>query len=400
MLGLLFAAFLFSGRPGAPIGQGEIPWIEPVYASFTYAGDIRFIAGLHASEPVLESRLILEYDGAREVFSPQPGGIAGEDSILVAGAVSRLPFPFAVVRYWWEADFPSGLSIDSAAKTLRYYDDSVAWKQLTRGGLTLYWEEGELADAEDAADLTLMSLGTISAELETPLPSDLTLAVYPRLADLRAAMGNRLQGWEGALSDLRGGIILLAAAPGAEGRQSLAVLIPHEITHILLAKKWGAAYAALPIWLAEGAAGSYEMGPRPEADRALRDAADAGELIPLSALCAAFPSDEGAALLAYAESKSFVAFLKDAYGLAGLRAVLAAFAGGAPCGPGVEPLAGKTLAGLEAEWRSTLLPRNGWIPPAWVLVLAGAALLAGLLALPLLVRRAGTRPSPGRKETR
>jgi hypothetical protein len=400
MLGFLFAALLFPDRTSAPVGLGETPWIEPISASFTYAGQIRFIADVHASEPVLESRLILEYDSSRFVFSPQPGGITGEDVIMVADAVSRLPFPFASVRYWWEADFPCGVSIASAAKALLYYDSAVSWKQLTRGNLTLYWVDGGVGEADDAADLALLSLGTISAELETPIPAALTLAIFPHLADLRAAMGDRLRGWEGAISDPDAGVVLLAAASGAEGRQTLAVLIPHEITHILLAQKWGAAPAALPLWLEEGAAGSYEMGPRPEADRALREAADHGELIPMSTLCGVFPSEEGAALLAYAESKSFVSFLKEAYGPAALREGMAAYAGGADCERGMEAATGKTLTGLESDWKSTLLAQPGWIPPAWVLVFAGVLFLAVLLVLPVLVRCGKLRLRPGRKGMR
>jgi hypothetical protein len=396
-LGFLFAALFLPDRTGPPVVLGGIPWIEPVYASFPYEGQIRFIAAVHASDPLLESRLILEYDNSRFIFPSLPGGITGENSIMVAGPVSRLPFPFSAVRYWWEADFASGLSIASAVNLLRYYDDAGSWKQLVRSGLTLYWEAGELSDATDAADLALLSLGTISAELDAPIPAALTLAVFPRLADLQSALGNRLQGWEGAVSNSDAGVILLAAAPGAEGWRTLAVLIPHEITHILLTQKWGAASGALPFWLAEGTAGSYELGPRPEADRVLRDAADRGELIPLSALCGGFPSDEGAALQAYAQSKSFVTFLKETYGLAALREGMAAYAGGADCGSGMQSATGKTLAALESDWKGTLLPGNGWIPPAWVLVLAGLVLLAGLLSLQVLTRRGHAAGGVGRR---
>lgn len=272
-------------------------------------------------------------------------------------------------------------------QSLQYLDDRYSWKTLKKGRATVGWVEGDSRAAEDAADLLLLDLGTISADLNSPIPDGVSLYIYPRLADFHSGLGKLIYGWEGALSDPASGIILLAAASGAEGRQSLATLLPHETVHILLGAKWKDAYALLPLWLVEGTAAGYETEPRPEADRALREAAAGGNLIPMAALCRSFPSEERPALLAYTESKSFVAFLRQTYGLAAVRTAMESYAAGAACPQGWVGPTGKSVDALEASWRAQLSGKQGWMITTWSLVLGAAVLLGAVLAAGWVIRR-------------
>jgi hypothetical protein len=214
-----------------------------------------------------------------------------------------------------------------------------------------------------------------------------SLYIYPRLADFHSGLGTLAYGWEGALSDPGSGIILIAAAPGAEGRQTLVTLLPHETVHILLGAKWKGAYAALPLWLVEGTAAGYEAQPRADADQALRQAAKDGSLIPVATLCRSFPSDERPALLAYAESKSFVGYLRVTYGLAAIRQALAEYAAGADCRQGTVGSTGKDLDALEQAWRAGLRSDSPeWLIP-WMLVLGAFILLSGMLIAGWILRR-------------
>jgi hypothetical protein len=385
----------------SPVSMRDGPVIDSAPGSIAFLGKGWFTARVRTSEKMSASRLILESGSSRFVFRPTVDEGTGGYTLVVDDPKLETPlFPFSFVKYWWEVDFQNGTGIASLAQTFQYSDTRFDWKRRTDRRVTVGWVEGDGEGADDAVELALLALGTVSADLEAPIPESIAVYIYPRLADMQSALGGRSGGWEGGVADPETGIILTAAAPGAEGRQTLAVLIPHEITHILLAAKWNAAYAALPLWLVEGTAAGYEMGPRPEADRALREAADQGGLIPIPTLCGVFPSDEGAALLAYAESKSFVAFLKEKFGLAALRQGMAAYAGGADCGRGMEAPTGKSLTELESDWIGGLHPAQAWIPPAWSFVLAGFLLLAGLLFLQMLIRRGKKRPPAGKEGAR
>jgi hypothetical protein len=397
MHSLLFAALLFFVGSSPHSGFRDGSWIEAFPGEMAFDGRLNFTARVHTSETILASRLLLEYDSSRYAFSPVKGDTPDGFSLAVeAVTAAALPFPFTDVTYWWEVDLQSGAALASAAQTFFYIDDRFAWNHLPRNNLDLYWVEGDLATANGIADLALLSLGTISAELETPIPERLTVVQYPKMADFYTALGGRIHGWEGAVSSPGAATVILAAAPGAEGRSTLAVLLPHEIAHVLMGTRWGTGYVLIPQWLREGTAAGYEMEPRPDQEIQLREAAADGSVIPIRTLCRVFPAEENPAMLAYAESKSFVAFLKEHYGSAAIRSALAAYAGGAECGQGIEAVTGKSLSDLESEWLGTFSDKTLLISASWALVLAGVVLLAGVLIVRGMLHRLTAKNALGR----
>ena len=277
LLAALFLPVWLSPRAGLRDG----PRVEPLTAEISFAGQIRFTAHVYASEPVSAGRLILEYGASRYAFFPREEEAADGFTLSVEGVtIDPRPFPFTGVVCWWEVDLRSGAALVSPAQSVFYYDDRFTWNKLNRNTLELFWMEGPPEAADDLADLALLSLGTISAELETPIPRKVTVAAYARLADFNAALGARIHGWEGAVSSPESATILLAAAPGAEGRTALVTLLPHEITHILIAARWESGYDLIPLWLLEGIAAGYEMEPRAEVELKLKEAASGGSRDP------------------------------------------------------------------------------------------------------------------------
>jgi len=85
-------------------------------------------------------------------------------------------------------------------------------------------------------------------------------------------------------------------------------------------------------------------------------------LIPLKDLCTSFPSEEGQAFLAYAESRSFARYLHDTYGSSGLMSLTAAYADGLDCEHGTERAFGTSLSTLEEKWRSSISGQNRLLP--------------------------------------
>ncbi len=362
--------------------------VTPNPAQVVFGREMVFSATVPAGSPVAEAKLLI----ADSFFqtSAYPGVISGSDGYQLSARrdLQADPvLPFSKVTYWWEIRLESGETLASEKLSLQYADDRFSWQSLEKGPATVRWVEGDARSAENAADLLLLDLGTESADLSAPIPESVELVMYPRLADFHSGLGKLASGWEGAVSDPAEGIILIAAAPGAEGRESLASLLPHEAAHILLGARWKAAYASLPLWLVEGIAAGYETEPRPEADGELRAAAAGGTLIPLAALCRSFPAEERPALLAYAESKSFVAYLRTAYGPAALRQAMDAYAAGADCANGVFGLTGKPLDTLEGTWREGLTGSRTGIVSTWTLVLGAGIILAAVIILGWLLRR-------------
>jgi hypothetical protein len=352
---------------GNPSSRRNGPSVIPNPTRVTFGRAMVFSATVQSARPVREAELVLE-DSFSRSFT-YPARVTSQDGFLLSAQrdlQAEPVFPFSSIGYWWEILLDSGEKIVSERQSLQYVDDRFSWQSFARGRVTVGWVEGDLRAAQDAADLLLLNLGTISSELATPIPDGIRLYIYPRLADFHSGLGKLAYGWEGALSDPASGIILIAAASGAEGRRALATLLPHEAVHLLLSEKWKAAYAFLPLWLTEGTAAGYETEPRPEADRALMDAAKGGTLIPMATLCRSFPTNEKGT---------------------------AEYAAGADCASGFVGSTGKSVDVLENSWRAWLNGRRGGMITTWTLVSGAFALLAGVLSAGWIIRRR-RKPSP------
>ena len=174
--------------------------------------------------------------------------------------------------------------------------------------------------------------------------------------------------------------------------------IPHELMHVMMYRAIGSGYYNIPTWLREGMATLAEVYPNPDFDRVLADAAKSNDLIPLNTLCASFPAAFGQAFLAYAESRSFTSYLQDAYGSSGLLKLSTSYADGVDCERGTELAFGLPLPKLEAEWRSSILGQNTWLPALQnmtpYLVLLCLVLIFPLIGILGTLRKKGNRNEP------
>jgi hypothetical protein len=164
--------------------------------------------------------------------------------------------------------------------------------------------------------------------------------------------------------------------------------LPHELTHILIYELTTPNYSSVPFWLNEGLAVLHETQPNPSFRLALDRAFQQDDLLALDSLCGGFPLDSADATLAYAQSQSLVSYIRDRWGAADLRDLLAAYAEGATCEGGTQRALGISLAGLENDWRRDVLQANPLVALAlqfapWILLLVLPALaLLGLLFPP------------------
>ena len=151
---------------------------------------------------------------------------------------------------------------------------------------------------------------------------------------------------------------MLAITPGPGQSIDMETLIPHELAHVLLYRNVGNGYDSLPVWLSEGIASLAELYPNPDYDQALTIASQNDSLLSISDLCDTFPLDASRAYLAYAESQSFVRFLRDSYGTPALFSLTSAYADGLSCDQGVVRSLGTSLVSLDTRWRETVLGQN------------------------------------------
>jgi hypothetical protein len=125
----------------------------------------------------------------------------------------------------------------------------------------------------------------------------------------------------------------------------------------MLYRSLGKSYASQPAWLLEGIASMVEY-PNPDYRYALDVASKKDALIPFENLCASFPTDVSNASLAYAQSQSFVTYIRETYGTSGLTRLTKSYSEGFNCELGATNALGTPLSQLDARWRESVLGQN------------------------------------------
>lgn len=266
--------------------------------------------------------------------------------------------PFTTLTYWFEFTLQDGQAVRSADYQARYEDNRFPWKEVSNGLLRVHWYEGDDAFGNALLDAASRGMSQAAGLVASTSLAPVDIYVYANPQDLQGALFLGGEQWTGGHANPKLGVVMAAVTPGPGQGIEMETLLPHELAHVLMYRSVGDAYARLPVWLNEGVASLAELYPNPDYALALETASQRGTLLPMLDLCASFPPDAASAFLAYAQSQSFVRYLRDTYGSTALFALTSAYADGLGCDEGVVRTLGVPLAQLEARWRETALGEN------------------------------------------
>ena len=258
--------------------------------------------------------------------------------------------PFSPITYWWQIKFEDGETATSTPETLNYIDNREFWSFLEGARSRIHWQIGDLEFGQAAVDISEKALDSIMDDLALPSRNFVNIYIYPTVSALQETLQLGGSSWIRGHSFDNFGVILLATSPDSEGIVQLERDIPHELTHALLAQRLESSYDSLPAWLNEGLATLEEAAPNNLYPTTLEAAYQTRKLLPMASLCASFPFDNDQALLAYAQSTSFVKYIKDIYGIGAFVALFDAYQEGTSCEGGVQRVFQRPLTQLEAEW--------------------------------------------------
>lgn len=236
--------------------------------------------------------------------------------------------------------------------------DQFNWQTLELGMLKVHWYEGDANFGRAALDTAQAGLESIGRLIPSKLEQPIEIFMYANLDDLQDALLSGEEAWVVGHADPDLGTVSVWIEPGPGQDIAMGQRIPHELMHVMLYRFVGAGYHNLPAWLREGTATFTETYPNEEYRRVLRDAVAKNSLIPLKDLCESFPANRNHAFLAYAESASFVGYLHETFGSAGLQNLARAFADGIDCDRGSKRALGDSLSNLESKWRTSILAQK------------------------------------------
>jgi hypothetical protein len=157
-------------------------------------------------------------------------------------------------------------------------------------------------------------------------------------------------------------IILKSPRAVKKGRTEVEEVLRHEYAHLVLARALKGHEA--PQWLDEGFAMLQSRGWSISWTYVLSRGVLSKALIPLAELADGFPLDQHQAQLAYAQSFSFVSYIKNEYGAEALARLIKGIAYGLDAEEALRQATGLGLGNLERGWKAELKKRYSWIPVA------------------------------------
>jgi len=353
----ILMAVLLLGLPQQAWAQSGIV-VTDIGGFDDFGQHITFQARIQSTSPIQNVTLVFS-DNFDEIVRRFPVSI-GEDGIVTYryDVTQNVLRPFVTISFWFEVTLQGGQTLKSDNYRVQYMDDRFTWQQRVDGMLRVHWYEGDAAFGDALLDVTRRGLNAVNMLIPASVATPLDVYVYASTTDLQSALFLGGEEWQGGHANPKLGVAMLAVTPGPGQSIEMETLIPHELAHVLLYRSVGEGYIALPVWLVEGVASLSELYPNPDYEQALITASRNGSLLPIADLCETFPLDASGAYLAYAESQSFVRFLRDTYGAPGLFSLTSAYADGLNCDQGVVRALGTSLISLDTRWRESVLGQN------------------------------------------
>jgi len=332
--------------------------VENASVAVSFGQTITFTARIRSAIPIKQASLL--FRGVNEeVTHVETVQVAEDGSVSFTYDASLNLFPpFSWIVFWYQATLSDDQTYTSSPITFPYNDDRFPWRSMTRANVTVHWYAGDDLFGSTAMDVAGTGMIVMNEFIPISLTDPIDVYIYSNTTDMQNTLQLGGENWAGGHTNPQIGVVLVAVAPGEFQANEMETKIPHELTHVMLYRSLGEKYALQPTWLLEGIAAMTELYPNPDYARALDVASQNDALIPFDQLCASFPADAGNAFLAYAQSQSFVTYIRSTYGISGLTRLTEAYGDGVTCDLGATSALGTPLSQLDARWRESVLGQN------------------------------------------
>ena len=345
-LGCLFG-FTLSARAQSAVD------ISNVGVNYTFGDNITFSARIQTQSSVQAAYLLFQVEGDQNTRTiPLSMASSGAASYIYPIQNGQLR-PFSRISFWYHLLLAGGTTFDSPHYFFQYDDNRYPWQTVEGNGLRLYWYAGDVSFGQAALNAAQSGYQAIQNLIPVTPGDPIDIYVYASSSDVQDTLNLGGSAWVGGHANPDLGVVLVSIAPGESQSMEMQRQIPHELAHVLLYRLTGSAYANLPTWLTEGLASQVEGYPNADYTQVLTASTRNKTLLPITDLCGPFPVDASSAILAYAESDSFVSYIHKTYGTTDLHALIQAYTNGLSCDQGVDHALGLPLSQLDLQWRQS-----------------------------------------------
>ncbi|MBM3123737.1 MAG: hypothetical protein FJZ87_01545 [Chloroflexi bacterium] len=370
-----------------------------------YGKTVTFTARFEATFPTEHVTILLKGHNEDTLHVEEiPVNADGTIEFIYNAEHDPLP-PFGTMLIQARVDLEGGRMLISEPIPFAYNDSRFPWQTISQDDLNMHWYAGEASFAAEALKAAVSGLESIRSFFPITSTEPIHIYVYSNPVDLQDALAMGGETWAAGHTPPGLDAILAAIEPGPNQSFEMNTEIPHELAHWVLFRTLREGYHRQPVWLLEGMASMAELDTPPDHASALQAAHRTGTLLPFTDLCASFPTDAGGAFLAYAQSRSFVTYIRKTYGDAVLLRLTRAYHNrgildGTSCAVGTIEALGMPLGQLDENWRKSLALQE--YDPNEVHNLAPfIAVMALILIVPLwgLLEQTSKRRNHGRGPT-
>jgi Peptidase MA superfamily len=325
-------------------------------ARSTYGTGVEFSQSVTLERAIIRVELLLTIANAIgptlvEVPAPARTGPLTLSHLLDTSGDGHLPPNTSITARWRliASDDPADVALGPEVR-VTYADDRFTWQTEAGSLVRVHWYDGSSAFGRRALKIGEDGVRKASDLLGVSESKPVDFYVYADQGAFYDALGPGTRENVGGEADASIRTLFALIPPSQIDDAWVGIVIPHELTHLVIDTAAGNPYHFLPRWLNEGIAVDESQG-YDASDRGLvADAVHSGRLIPLDGLIGQFPTDADGFFLAYAESVSAVDFMFRAFGSAALVAVVRSYKNGVTDDEAFQTGLGVDTAGFAAAW--------------------------------------------------
>ncbi len=295
----------------APVEQaGQVQVLQSTAkVAYRVGVDFRISAVVNGGGEITKARLKVKFGkrGREEIYDVNLSKGAGSYSL--SDEADSLATGMSLIYSWTLGD--GRVQAQTEAQTVVYEDTRATWYQREGPQVTVRWYNGDGGYGSLMYQLAADTLATYKRRFNFDPTDQIYITIYGSSTAYHSAFPE-VPSWSGGFSRY-GGVEIVAIAP-QDYNSSIFIGegIPHELSHAAL---YQFLRGSSPLWLNEGlAVYNQNVIDIKEYDDLVRRAYQTNSLIPLSKLNNRWPSDSESARLAYAQGRSIVTFLINAYG--------------------------------------------------------------------------------------
>ena len=235
-----------------------------------------------------------------------------------------------------------------------FEDDRFDWRTEAGELVRVHWYEGADAFGNRALGIAEEAIREATELLQVTEDDPIDFFVYADVDAFREALGPGTRENVGGQANAEIRTLFALITPGEIDDSWVAIVIPHELMHLVFDTAVSNPYYFPPRWLNEGLAVHVSQGYDASDRSAVERSAADGTLVPLDGLTGQFPTSFERFSLAYAESVSAVDYLIETYDEEVLVSLIRSYANGLSDEQAFTDALGQDMTAFGDAWLESL----------------------------------------------